>query len=410
MITINGKQYNDDITTLNLDYNELTELPKEIGNLTQLTHLDLSINKLTELPKEIGNITQLIELYLTNNKLTKLPKEIGNLTQLTYLDLSDNELTELPKEIGNLLQLIALYLHNNNLTELPKEIGNLTQLTRLDLSYNKLTKLPKEIGNLIQLTNLYLSDNELTELPKEIGNLTQLTELYLSYNNLTELPLEIINLTRLKYFIYHNNPIENLLNPIISRFIARIRKINNGITGTIYNDTQNVHSSSIQQSIKDSIFNLMKNYNDTHYNEYQLNYLSNHILTQTTKEALIEYSNCTDIHSIMGITFEELLKAVLIEIDTLENKDEIFEILNQEMADSICKCFTGRISRLVNCLSSFSDKVSIQISTNEEISNIIIVLQNKITDTYELKKAINVEMTERGYDKETIDIWIGYVE
>jgi hypothetical protein len=156
----------------------------------------------------------------------------------------------------------------------------------------------------------------------------------------------------------------------------------------------------------------MKNYNDTHYNEYQLNYLSNPILTQTTKEALIEYSNCTEVHSIMGITFEELLKADLIEIDTLdqENQKSVLEILNQEMTDSICKCFTGRISRLVNCLSSFSDKVSIQISTNEEISNIIIVLKNKITDTYELKKAIEMEMTERGYDKETIDIWIGYVE
>ena len=167
-----------------------------------------------------------------------------------------------------------------------------------------------------------------------------------------------------------------------------------------------MHTSSIQQSIKDSIFNLMKNYN----NDYQLNIITNDILTQKTKEALIEYSNCTEIHSIMGITFEELLKAVFIEIETLENKDEIFEILNQEMADSICKCFTGRLSRLINCLNGFSDKVCIQISTNEEISNIIIVLKNKITDTYELKKAINVEMTERGYDKETIDIWIGYVE
>ena len=243
-------------------------------------------------------------------------------------------------------------------------------------------------------------------MPLEIINLTRLEYLDLSNNELTELPLEIINLRILRNFQYYSNPIENLLNPIISRFIARIRAINKGITGTIYNDTQNVHSSSIQQSIKDSIFNLMKNYN----NKYQLNYLVNDILTQTTKEALIEYSNCTDIHSIMGITFEELLKAVLIEIDTLENKDEIFEILNQEMADSICKCFTGRLSRLINCLNGFSDKVSIQISTNEEISNIIIVLKNKITDTYELKKAIEIEMTERGYDKETIDIWIGYVE
>ena len=336
MITINGQKYNNNITDLDLSYIYLTELPKEIGKLSQLTDLNLSHNKLTELPKEIGNLTQLTELYLDNNELTELPKEIGNLTQLTYLNLKDNKLTE---------------------------------------------------------------------LPKEIGNLTQLTKLYLSNTNLTELPLEIINLRILRNFKYYSNPIENLLNPIISRFIARIES-NNGITGTIYNDTQNVHSSSIQQSIKDSIFNLMKNYN----NDYQLNYLSNPILTQTTKEALIEYSNCTEIHSIMEITFEELLKAVLIEIDTLENKDEIFEILNQEMADSICKCFTGRISRLVNCLSSFSDKVSIQISTNEEISNIIIVLQNKITDIDELKKAIEMEMTERGYDEATINEWVLYVE
>ena len=252
-----------------------------------------------------------------------------------------------------------------------------------------------------------MTDNNLKMITingKKYNN--NITKLNLSDNELTELPLEIINLTRLKSFIYHTNPIENLLNPIISRFIARIDKSNNGTTNTIYNNTQNVHSSSIQQSIKDSIFNLMKNYN----NDYQLNIITNDILTQKTKEALIEYSNCTDIHSIMGITFEELLKAVLIEIDTLENKDEIFEILNQEMADSICKCFTGRLSRLINCLNGFSDKVCIQISTNEEISNIIIVLKNKITDTYELKKAIEMEMTERGYDEATINEWVLYVE
>jgi Leucine-rich repeat (LRR) protein len=363
MITINGKKYNNNITKFYLYNEKLTQRNKEaLSNLTQLTELIL---------------------YLNNKKLTELPKEICNLTQLT-----------------------EIYLDNNELTELPKEICNLTQLTNLQLSDNNLTELPKEICNLTQLTYLKLTDNLLTELPKEIGNLTQLTYLNLSHNKLTELPLEIINLRILRNFQYYDNPLENLLNPIISRFIARIHEINNGITNTIYNDTQNIHSSSIQQSIKDSIFNLMKNYND----DYKLNYLSNPILTQKTKEALIEYSICTDIHSIMEITFEELLKAVFIEIDSLENKDEIYSILNQEMSDSICKCFTGRLSRLINCLNGFSDKVSIQISTNEEISNIIIVLKNKIKDVDELKKAIKVEMTERGYDKETIDIWIGYVE
>jgi Leucine-rich repeat (LRR) protein len=34
MFTINGKKYNNNITKLNLSYNELTELPKEIGKLS----------------------------------------------------------------------------------------------------------------------------------------------------------------------------------------------------------------------------------------------------------------------------------------------------------------------------------------------------------------------------------------
>lgn len=76
----------------------------------------------------------------------------------------------------------------------------------------------------------------------------------------------------------------------------------------------------------------------------------------------------------------------------------------------ICKCFTGRISQLINCLNGFSPKVSINISANEELSNIIIVLKNKIADIDKLKEAVNKEMTERGYDKETIDIWIEYLD
>ena len=50
LITINGKQYNDNIITLNLSKNKLIEVPNEIDNLIQLTHLDLSSNQLTVIP------------------------------------------------------------------------------------------------------------------------------------------------------------------------------------------------------------------------------------------------------------------------------------------------------------------------------------------------------------------------
>ena len=45
------------------------------------------------------------------------------------------------------------------------------------------------------------------------------------------------------------------MNPIIQRFIDRHQNINNH---NLYNDGQNVHASSVQQSIKESIINLLK--------------------------------------------------------------------------------------------------------------------------------------------------------
>ena len=59
MISINGRKFNKDIKKLNLSYTNLTQLPVEIGQLTQLTKLNLYNNNLTQLPVEIGQLTQL---------------------------------------------------------------------------------------------------------------------------------------------------------------------------------------------------------------------------------------------------------------------------------------------------------------------------------------------------------------
>jgi len=306
-----------------------------------------------------------------------------------------------------------LNLSYNNLTHLPVEIGQLTQLTILNLSLNKLTQLPVEIRHLTQLTTLNLSYNKLTHLPVEIGQLAQLTTLYLSYNKLTYLPVEIGQLTQLTTLDLTDTMIENVLNPIIQRLIQRIKNIKNIKKinkDTIYTDRQNVHSSSIQLSIRDSINNLMNAY----VLDYPLTYLDWSVLNQKTKEIITEYMDCNDIHTMLNITFKELFIAVVIEIDKLspDLKIEIQKRLNEEMQESECKCFTGRISRLVNCLSGYSDKVKIQISENEEISNIISVIMNKKgMKTIEiLKEEVSVALTERGYADEKIKEWLEYVE
>jgi len=77
------------VTRLDLGGNKLTELQKELENLTQLTWLELSSNQLTEVPKGLEKLTQLMELYLRNNQLTDV-KGLEKLTQLKSLVLQNN--------------------------------------------------------------------------------------------------------------------------------------------------------------------------------------------------------------------------------------------------------------------------------------------------------------------------------
>jgi internalin A len=162
---------------------------KEKGSIV----LDLSDIELTTLPPEIGQLTNLTTFDLSENQLTSIPPEIGQLTNLSMLFFYNNQLTTLPSEIGKLSNLIDLFLYNNQLTALSPEIGHLNNLTRLYLNANLLTTLPSDIGKLSNLIELFLNNNQLTVLPPEIGQLSNLKELRLDVNPLVTPPVEIVN-------------------------------------------------------------------------------------------------------------------------------------------------------------------------------------------------------------------------
>ncbi|MGQ2824169.1 leucine-rich repeat domain-containing protein, partial [Leptospira interrogans] len=65
-----------------------TDLAKTLQNPLKVRTLDLRYQKLTILPKEIGQLQNLQRLDLSFNSLTILPKEIGQLRNLQELDLS----------------------------------------------------------------------------------------------------------------------------------------------------------------------------------------------------------------------------------------------------------------------------------------------------------------------------------
>lgn len=138
-------------THLDLTRKNLQQIPKEIGDLSNLQALYMTGNKIKEIPVEIGNLPNLMVLLLSFNQIEKIPSELGNLSKLTTLELNDNKIKAIPKQLGNLINLKYLYLNNNWLKEIPKELSNLTKLKILNLERNWIKNLPNEIRNLPKL-------------------------------------------------------------------------------------------------------------------------------------------------------------------------------------------------------------------------------------------------------------------
>lgn len=105
-------------------------------------------------------------ISLCNNHLTgSLPKEIGNLTEISFFDVSYNHLTgTLPDEIGNLMSLWGFNVSVNQLSgRLPQGIGNLTEVSYFDVSGNQFSgTLPEGIRNFTNIQNFRIGYNQLS--------------------------------------------------------------------------------------------------------------------------------------------------------------------------------------------------------------------------------------------------------
>ena len=105
-----------------------------------------------------------------DNQLSSLPAEIVQLTNLQTLNLYNNQLSSLPAEIVQLTNLQSLDLRHNQLSSLPAEFVQLTNLQSLDLSYNQLSSLPETIKKLTKLEKLDLRRNPLPIPPEILGS------------------------------------------------------------------------------------------------------------------------------------------------------------------------------------------------------------------------------------------------
>ena len=225
--------------------------------------------------------------------------------------------------------------------------------------------------------------------------------LYIFSNKITEMndPSQIIPCINLINFKYDYNII---VQPVVIRFLNRNKLKNNKLH--IFNDSQNINDNSINRNITESVNRLLKDVPLKEVDQTEL--LNDPILTKQTKQLLLEYMSHSEEHSLLFLSFAELFGIIWQIIKKHPDASTIKEVLNQEMNDSICKCFTGRMNRLVNVLNGFDSRVIIKIADSDAIANVIIMLQKKYTNITELKEAVHKELIVRGYEDAFIKDWM----
>jgi hypothetical protein len=360
-----------------------------IGDFPNLKVLYVQDNNITS----IGNCPNLEILYCRRNIL----KELQYYPNLITLDCAFNQISEIPFYP----ELKSLSCHYNNLTSLPY----FPNIMSIQCDSNQITELPMYE----HIVSLSCSDNLITS----ILEYNTLHRLLCQRNLLTRLP-QVHTWNNLRELEYSDNEID-YIPPHIVRFINRLFNHNKRRRIAVYTDGQNVHNHQIQSSIQNSIENIIKDKPNVNYDIMFQEILNNRILSDTVKEILIDFSDNEEMHSVLEIKFKELLLSVWSIIRNHAHKDSILEIFNTEMTDAICKCFTGRISRLINVLNGFDHRVKVEMADNEQIGNVVILIQNQLEteDNYSVEKhreLVALALTERGFSSDVINLWVNSIE
>ena len=206
--------HNSDITVtdLKLDHNYI-HLVDYLDPLPALSTIILDFNDLTTFPDFTNVSSTLLRLYLSNNKLTYIYQDyLEPLVALQVLSLDHNQLYQIPNVLCPSLR--QLDLANNNFLCFPDLSRLGRRLTTLDISRNSiiteipppkllaLTELKKLVANGLNLEWfpdvrpisrtlewLELRDNSIHRMSGNIiVELVKLTVLRIDYNNIQSLP------------------------------------------------------------------------------------------------------------------------------------------------------------------------------------------------------------------------------
>lgn len=181
------------LRTLDIRYNEIGNLRhSEFKNFSSLQVMNLGFNHIDDLPRNVFTNLNLQRLCLSHNLLQAIPFQVfAPMPNLMELDLSYNLiLTILDHFFKPNKNIEVLLLNNNRIAKLTSNaLADLRELRRLDLSNNSLAYIAKGVFDALhRLQYLNLANNPLQSLAREtFRGLISLSEINISGNHIQTL-------------------------------------------------------------------------------------------------------------------------------------------------------------------------------------------------------------------------------
>lgn len=253
-------------------------------------------------------------------------------------------------------------------------------LAELNLSFNKLKLIPRCLERLPTNTSINLKNNDFwfnmySDISPAMITGDVIDELILAHK------LNLVGTSKILYAIiiledknYHDAA-RALQRATHVQFELRKEQAK-----TTAENTQNVHLTSVQESMANAMRYVSTYNSQYHFHQTQIPIILN--IPPKAWEKMKLLCDNQNRHSIYHVTYFETLTKVLQIIHDSPHKATLLEILRDELIDGIDTCFTGQITRMVNSLNGFVKQIKVGINQKEELSNAIIALRKKYSVIY----------------------------
>lgn len=172
------------LEVLDLQANDLKEMPEGLAELKKLTFLTISNNsELRNIDCNWEKLQNLEILDLSRKNIRNYPVGLQQLHNLKYLNLGQNKFSKIPPLEDQIYKLRVLLIDGNLLDNLPENISHYRDLEVLSANFCGLNFLPVDFGLLKNLQVLNLERSHLNTLPKGIEDNLNLATLNLKGNS-----------------------------------------------------------------------------------------------------------------------------------------------------------------------------------------------------------------------------------